>query len=139
MFRSVRSREQATEARVELAPLVDIMFNLLVFFLVSATFVRETGVAVTRPQAVVTQSLEPTSMRVSVTSAGEIYTEGTRVSVDELRSKVSAFVAREKKRSVVVVPDVDVSAGRLIEVMDAARTAGATDVALAAIRKEPGR
>jgi biopolymer transport protein ExbD len=138
MFRSVRSREQATEARVELAPLVDIMFNLLVFFLVSATFVRETGISVTRPQAVVSQSLEPSSMRVSITSTGEIYTEGLRVSLDELRSKVSSFVAREKKKSVVVVPDVDVPAGRLVEVMDAAKLAGATDVALATIRKESG-
>jgi biopolymer transport protein ExbD len=138
MFRSVRSREQATEARVELAPLVDIMFNLLVFFLVSATFVRETGISVTRPQAVVSQSLEPSSMRVSITSTGEIYTEGLRVSLDELRSKVSTFVAREKKKSVVVVPDVDVPAGRLVEVMDAAKLAGATDVALATIRKESG-
>jgi biopolymer transport protein ExbD len=138
MFRSVRSREQATEARVELAPLVDIMFNLLVFFLVSATFVRETGISVTRPQAVVSQSLEPSSMRVSITSTGEIYTEGLRVSLDELRSKVSSFVAREKKKSVVVVPDVDVPAGRLVEVMDAAKLGGATDVALATIRKESG-
>jgi biopolymer transport protein ExbD len=85
------------------------------------------------------QSLEPTSMRVSVTATGDIYAEGARVTLDELRSKVATFVAREKRRAVVVIPDVEVSAGRLVEVMDAAKLGGAEDVALATARKEGSR
>jgi biopolymer transport protein ExbD len=139
MFRSVQSREQSNGVLVDIAPLIDVMFILLLFFLVSSTFVRDTGVAVTRPQAAVTQALEPTSMRVSVTAAGDIYAEGARVSIDELRSKVGSFVAREKRRTVIVIPDEDVSAGRLVEVMDAARLGGAQDVALATNRKEGAR
>jgi biopolymer transport protein ExbD len=139
MFRSVQSREQSSGVLVDIAPLIDVMFILLLFFLVSSTFARDSGVSVTRPQASMTQSLEPTSMRVSVTAGGDIYAEGARVSIDELRSKVSSFVAREKRRTVIVIPDEEVSAGRLVEVMDAARLGGADDVALATSRKEGGR
>jgi biopolymer transport protein ExbD len=139
MFRSVQSRdEQSSSASVEIAPLIDIVFILLIFFLVTATFVRDTGVQVSRPEATVTHTLEPTSMRVSVTAAGAVYTDGHRVSLEELRLKVSAFIARERQRAVIVIPDVEVPAGRLMEVMDAARLGGATDVALAT-RQKGGR
>ena len=139
MFRSLQSREQSNGVLVDIAPLIDVMFILLLFFLVSSTFVRDTGVAVARPQAAAAQALEPTSLRVSVTAAGDVYVEGNRVSVEELRAKVSAFVARERQRTVIVIPDADVSAGRLVEVMDAARLGGAEDVAVATTRKEGGR
>jgi biopolymer transport protein ExbD len=139
MFRSVQNRDQSNGVLVDIAPLIDVMFILLLFFLVSSTFVRDTGVSVTRPQASMSQSLEPTSMRVSVTATGDIYAEGARVTLDELRSKVATFVAREKRRAVVVIPDVEVSAGRLVEVMDAAKLGGAEDVALATARKEGSR
>lgn len=139
MFRSVQNRDQSNGVLVDIAPLIDVMFILLLFFLVSSTFVRDTGVSVTRPQASMSQSLEPTSMRVSVTASGDVYAEGSRVSLDELRAKVAAFVAREKRRAVIVIPDVEVSAGRLVEVMDAAKLAGAEDVALATARKEGSR
>ena len=136
MFRSVQNRDQGKSlTAVDIAPLIDVVFILLIFFLVTATFVRDTGVQVTRPQAMMTQSLEPTSMRASVVADGDIYVEGQRVTLLELQAKVRSFVNRERMRSVVVIPDVEVQAGRLIEVMDAARMGGAADVALAARRK----
>lgn len=132
MFRSVQTRsDSSSRALVDIAPLIDIVFILLIFFLVTATFVRDTGVEVNRPQATVTQALEPTSMRISITGNGSVYVDGRRVSLDELRSSVSDFIARERKKTVVVIPDVEVQAGRLIEVMDTAKMAGASDVALA--------
>lgn len=135
MFRSVQNRKEQSAALVDIAPLIDIVFILLIFFLVTATFVKDTGVQVSRPQASLVQTLEPTSMRVSVTSDGDVYTGGHRVSLDELRAKVGSFIARERTRAVIVIPDEDVPARRLIEVMDAARLGGATDVALATRRK----
>jgi len=132
MFRSVQTREgKSSGALVDIAPLIDVVFILLIFFLVTATFVRDTGVDVLRPEATVTRSLEPASMRISVTAAGDVYTDGRRVSLEELRSQVSTFIADRRQRSVIVIPDVEVPAGKLIEVMDAARMGGATDVALA--------
>ncbi|MEX2186927.1 MAG: biopolymer transporter ExbD [Pirellulales bacterium] len=131
MFRSVQSREQASQPPIDIAPLIDVVFILLLFFLVSSTFARDSGVEVTRPQAAIAQSLEPASMRISVTATGDVYTDGVRVSIEELRARVSEFVTRQSRHNVIVIPDADVSAGRLVEVMDAARLGGATDVAVA--------
>lgn len=136
MFRSVQNRDQAAGPPIDIAPLIDVVFILLLFFLVSATFARDAGVEVTRPEAAMTQMLEPRALRISVTASGDVYTDGARVSLAELRSKVGEFVARQTRPSVVVIPDADVPAGRLVEVMDAARLAGATDIAVAASRKE---
>ena len=137
MFRSVRTRgERSWAALVDIAPLIDIVFILLIFFLVTTTFVRDTGVQVTRPQASVTQALEPTSMRISITAGGDVYTDGQRVSLDELRTRVGTFIARERQRTVIVIPDAEVPSGLLIEVMDTARRGGATDVAVATRSKE---
>ena len=136
MFRSVQPRnESRSGALVDIAPLIDVVFILLIFFLVTATFVRDTGVRVTRPQATSARSLEPTSMRVSLTESGDIYIDGRSVSLAELQSSVSDFVARERKKSVIVIPDAEVPARRLIEVMDVAKMGGANDVALAARKK----
>lgn len=139
MFKSMQTRSQGSSAAlVDIAPLIDIVFILLIFFLVTATFVRDTGVQVSRPQAAVTQTLEPTSLRVSVTAAGDVYADGHRVTLDELRAKVSEFITHQRMRSVIVIPDEEVQAGRLIEVMDVARRGGATDVALATEQRRTG-
>lgn len=139
MFKSVQTRgEKSSGALVDMAPLIDIVFILLIFFLVTTTFVRDTGIQVTRPQATATKSLESASMRVSVTADGDLYTDGHRVSLEEFRTKVSAFVARERNRTVVVIPDGDLPSKRLVEVMDAARLGGARDVAIATQRKGAG-
>lgn len=139
MFKSVQTRgEKSSGALVDIAPLIDIVFILLIFFLVTTTFVRDTGVEVTRPQATIAKSLESSSMRVSVTADGDLYADGRRVSLDEFRAKVSDFVARQRDRTVVVIPDGDLPSKRLVEVMDAAKLGGATDVAVATHRKEAG-
>lgn len=139
MFNSVQSRgPEANGAMVDIAPLIDIVFILLIFFLVTATFVKDTGVDVTRPQATVTRALESTSMRISVTAEGNIYTDGSRVTLDQLRAKVGGFVSRNQDGSVVVIPDGELPSKRLIEVMDVARSAGAQDVAVATEQKGAG-
>ncbi len=139
MFKSVQSRDpNSSSTMVDIAPLIDIVFILLIFFLVTATFVKDTGVNVDRPQASVTRALESTAMRVSVTAAGNIYTDGNRVSLEQLRGKVRSFVGRDADASVVVIPDGDLPSKRLIEVMDAARLGGAKDVAVATEQKGAG-
>jgi biopolymer transport protein ExbD len=132
MFQSVQKQQtRSGGAVVDIAPLIDIVFILLIFFLVTTTFVRDTGVRVDRPQASHTHALEPTSLRVSIAASGRLYSQGRAVSLQQLREQVGAFAARQSRGSVIVSPDESVPSGRLIEVMDAARLAGAQDVAVA--------
>ena len=136
MFRSMQMKgERSTGPAVDIAPLIDIVFILLIFFLVTTTFVRDTGVEVNRPQASFSKSLESTSMRVSVTAEGSIFSEGQRLSISELQNRVSSFVTRERDQAVIVIPDSEVPSGRLIEVMDAARLGGASNVVVATRKK----
>ena len=73
---------------------------------------------------------------MAITKGGAVYTEGRRVELAELRERIKRFVAREKSPSVILIPDEATSAGRLVEVMDAAKLAGARDLAVATRRKE---
>ena len=136
MFQSIQRRGNGISApQVNLAPLMDMVFILLIFFIVTTTFVKETGIRVDRPRAAASQSLESKSLRVAITKGGAVYTEGRRVELAELRERIKRFVAREKSPSVILIPDEATSAGRLVEVMDAAKLAGARDLAVAARRR----
>ena len=137
MFQSIQRRGNGISApQVNIAPLMDMVFILLIFFVVTTTFVKETGIRVDRPQATASRSLESKSLRVAITKSGAVYTEGRRVELAELRERIKRFVAREKSPSVILIPDEATSAGRLVEVMDTAKLAGARDLAVATRRKE---
>lgn len=137
MFQSTQiKRTSSSNAVVDIAPLIDIVFILLIFFLVTATFVRDAGIEVQRPEATAVSSLEPTSFRVSIASSGQAYVEGEVVSMPQLRDRVKTILARERHQSVIVIPDETVTAKRLVEVMDVAKGAGAKDVAIAT-RQQP--
>ncbi|MEE8105969.1 MAG: biopolymer transporter ExbD [Planctomycetota bacterium] len=133
MFQPVsrRGNGAGSTAQVNLAPMMDMVFILLIFFVVTTTFARDTGIHVERPQSVHSQSLDSGSLRISITKSGAVHTEGRRVDLTALRETVARFVAREKHGSVILIPDERTSAGRLVEVMDVAKLAGARDVAIA--------
>ncbi len=134
MFRSVQSRPGAEPgALVDIAPLIDVVFLLLLFFLVSSTFLQDTGVRVERARAAGATS-QLAGLRVSITAAGNLYAEGEPLDLSELARRVAERRAREELRSVLLIPDKDAAAGRLVEVLDAVRRAGVDDVAIAAER-----
>ncbi len=136
MFSSMQQRKNNdTAPAVDMAPLIDVVFILLIFFLVTATFVRETGIEVQRPQATAAPSLDQQAMRISITVNGTIYTEGSAVDLQTLRSKVSTFVSANPSSPVIVIPDQDTRAQRVVDVMDAAKLAGAVHVAIATEKK----
>ncbi|MFW6032929.1 MAG: ExbD/TolR family protein [Phycisphaeraceae bacterium] len=132
MFDSVRHRQSAARAvAVDIAPLIDIVFILLIFFLVTTTFVRDTGIEVDRPQASHAAPVEPTSLRVSIAPSGAVYLGGREIALDGVSQEVRAFVQRQPDAAVIVIPDERVPSGRLVAVMDAAKEGGAEDVAVA--------
>ena len=136
MFTSMQQKNNSeAPVGVDMAPLIDVVFILLIFFLVTATFVRETGIEVQRPQATASPALDPQSMRISITASGTIYTEGSAVDIDTLRQNVTQFLASHKQASVIVIPDENTRAKRLVSVMDAAKIAGAQNVAIATEKK----
>jgi len=137
MFSPIRGRRASPPpTEVNLAPLIDMVFILLIFFLVTSTFVRETGVKVDKPQATASVSLESQSLRVAIAAGGGVYVEGRRLDLAQLRAAVREFIARERVASVVIIPDTSLPSGRLVEVIDAAKLGGAREIALATRDKQ---
>jgi len=135
MIRSVQRRGQVrTNTVVDVAPLLDVVFILLIFFLVTATFLEETGVDVERPRASTAQALPAESLRIAIAADGGVFAEGRRLDLAELEQLVRRFLGPSAEGAVVLIPDEAAPAGRLVEVLDHTKRAGATRIAVAARR-----
>jgi biopolymer transport protein ExbD len=115
---------------VDMAPMIDMVFILLIFFLVTTSFERTTGIEIETPAAATGVPLDQASLRVAIAPSGALYVEGEPLAEGELEALLEE-IGRARGGSVLVIPDVDVRAGRLVEVMDLVRAKGVTDVAVA--------
>jgi len=137
MFRSRLLREQeGDQAQIQLAPLIDMMFILLIFFLVTTSFVNLSGVTVHRPSAKTASGLTPRSIYVVVDKEGRVYLEGSQVSLLSLRGRLRAKL-RGGEAPVIVVPDSQTTAQALLTVLDECKLAGAKEVSVAAEPEAP--
>lgn len=125
-----RASRQSLELNI--APLIDMVFILLIFFLVTTSFVRETGVDVQRPSATTAVSKDRATLLIAVTADDQIYVERSLIDIRALRIYVERALAENPEGSVVIVADRASRTGTAIQVMDACRLAGAEDVAIAA-------
>ena len=125
----MRYKERAsTEQEINISPLIDIVFILLIFFMVSATFVKEYDLDINRPKA---SSAEPSStkaIRVHIDASGDVYIDGQAVRTWVIQSYIRDKLRTGASTTVLVITDDGVPARRLVEVVDQARLAGAQDV-----------
>jgi len=132
VFRSVRQRDRSSgDVGVDMAPLIDVVFILLIFFLVTTTFVHDTGLTVTKPDSVANPANESKSLRIEIDYKGAIRIDGQPVEAPALRGRVLAFLGEHREGAIIVIPDRAAPAGRLVEAVNTAESAGATSVAIA--------
>ena len=112
------------EPKIGIAQLIDMVFILLIFFLVSTSFVRETGITVNKPVAVTAQTLEKQSILVAVTDRGTIHINQRQVDLPGLQSAVRTELRRSPDRPVVIIADRSSGTGRVVDVIDACKLAG---------------
>ena len=129
-----RSSEAETEAGVDISPLIDCVFILLIFFIVTTTFVEETGVEVDKPQAASSVRLEKNSILLAITDKGAVVYGGREIGIGGVGPLVKRMIAKEDV-PVIVQVDKAVASGLLVRVIDEAKLAGAKTVSLAT-RKE---
>lgn len=128
----LHTQEEGGSAAINLTPLIDMVFILLIFFAVNSTFVRFPGVEVDQPvarSAVVRQSA---TILIAVTANGEIWIDRDQVDIRRLRGVIERMFVETPDASVVILSDQDSRTGVVVEVIDQARLAGAENVALAA-------
>ena len=136
MFQSVRQKNRSKEkAEIKIAPLIDMVFILLIFFIVTTSFVSETGVSVERPAARSAENLESRSILIGIGSLGEIYISGSRVGLFSLKPLLENKVRNQPNLSVVLVADKATAADLIVRVMDEVRMSGVKRIALATEKK----
>ena len=122
------------EAEINMTPLIDMIFILLIFFLVTASFVRESGVEVNRPEAVTAQKQEAVGMVVGVSKDGRIFIDREEVDLRRVRGLVEIFLMENAEGGVIIDADSACTAGRMIAVLDQCRLAGAKNIAVSATK-----
>ena len=120
------------DAAIDLAPMLDFFLNLLIFFIISAAFVTEAGIRVSRPSAQTAVKEDSTSIFVAVSKDGEIWIDRQHVDIRTLRTVIQRMRTQRPKAAVVIQADQDARAGLVVEAMDQARLAGVLNVAVAA-------
>jgi biopolymer transport protein ExbD len=122
--------DEGGETAIDISPLIDCIFILLLFFIVTTTFVEETGVEVDKPQAASAVQLEKNSILLALTSQGQVVYGGREIGVAGVRPTVARMLQKEKI-PVIVQVDQAVPSGLLVRVIDEAKLGGAEKVSLA--------
>ena len=130
-----RRHGQAEEAEINITPMLDIVFIMLIFFIVTTSFVKEFGVDVNRPSsAPVEEQRQSEVIAVRIDQNDQIFIEDRLVDVRAVRANIESGLAVQPEAAVVVIADRLADAGLLVRVVDQARVAGAAQVSLAAAR-----
>lgn len=130
---ALRPRYRETEEEdINVTPMLDVVFIMLIFFIVTASFTKETGIDVNRPSASTAEVKEQGNILVAITDDGEIWIDKRRVDPRALQANIERLHAENPKGSVVIQADTDSKNGLLVAVMDAARAAGIDNISLAA-------
>jgi biopolymer transport protein ExbD len=125
-------RNRHTTAELNMAPLIDMVFILLIFFLVTTSFVKETGIDVHRPTASTAMSKNKTTILIAIDPQNRIFMDRHEIDLRAVRANMARALAENPDGAVVVVADTASSTGTAIMVMDGCRLAGAKNVSLAA-------
>jgi biopolymer transport protein ExbD len=132
-----RSKREAKELNI--APLIDMVFILLIFFLVNTSFVKETGIDVSRPAASTATVQSKATILIAVDQNNRVFMDHREIDPRAVRANVERALAENPEGAVVVVADKTSNTGMAIQVMDGCRMAGAKNVSLAASLSEEGR
>jgi biopolymer transport protein ExbD len=125
-------RGKRSVVELNIAPLIDMVFILLIFFLVTTSFVKETGIDVSRPTASTAVDQSKATILIGIDQSNRVYIDHREVDILAVRPNVERALAENPEGSVVVVADRASSTGTAIQVMDGCRMAGAQNVSLAA-------
>jgi biopolymer transport protein ExbD len=119
------------EAAIDLTPMLDVVFIMLIFFIVTASFVKEAGIDVNRPEASTAVKKDRANILVAISENNEIWINKRRVDERAVQANIERLYAENPQGSVVIQADRKAMTDTLIKVMDASRAAGVFDVSIA--------
>ena len=120
------------EAAIDMTPMLDVVFIMLIFFIVTASFVKESGIDVNRPDAATAVKKDRANILIAISDKGEIWINKRRIDERAVQANIERLYAENPQGSVVIQADKKATTEVLIKVMDASRSAGVFDVSIAA-------
>ncbi len=131
MARKNRNRDQE-EAAIDMTPMLDIVFIMLIFFIVTTSFVKEAGIDVNRPKAAQATQKKSANIFIAVRENGEIWMDKRMVDVERVAANIEKMLAEQPTDMVVVQADKEARHGLVVKVMDQIKAAGIDKISIAA-------
>jgi biopolymer transport protein ExbD len=131
MRRNNRAAAAEDEAQIDLTPMLDVVFIMLIFFIVTASFIKEAGIEVNRPEASTSQPKKNVNILIAISATNEIWMDQRRIDVRAVRANIERLHAENPKGAVVIQADNESNTETVVAVLDASREAGVYDVSLA--------
>lgn len=132
MARNPKERvAEEEEPEVNMTPMLDIVFIMLIFFIVTTNFIRETGIDPERPAAETAEEMTRANILVGVNERGEVWMHQEEIEIADIRTLVEDALAQNPESSAVVIADERARTRRVIEVMDEVRRSGVEDISIA--------
>ncbi len=132
MRRMLQTANEDDENEINITPMLDVVFIMLIFFIVTASFVKESGIDVNRPDAQTAERQDRANILIAISENNEIWIDGREVDPRAVRANIERLRAENPEGSVVIQADRQSVTEKLVEVMDAARQAGVFNVSIAA-------
>jgi biopolymer transport protein ExbD len=133
-MRSKSHSADSEETGIDLAPMLDFVLNLLIFFIITTSFVKEAGITVDRPEALTAEHRESGNILIAIRSNGEIWMDRRQVDLREVRPIVERLHIERPDDTVIVIADKAAKTGVLAQVMDEVKLGGIKEVAIGAGR-----
>ena len=133
MRRKLHKKEE--ESGLDLTPMLDVVFIMLIFFIVTTSFVKESGIDVSRPSAKTAKKKQRASILVAINQSGEIWIQRRKVDIRSVRANIERLHAESPEGTVVIQADKRSETGLLVDVMDQVRLAGVESIAVSAQKK----
>jgi biopolymer transport protein ExbD len=124
--------QQEEESEINITPMLDVVFIMLIFFIVTATFIKEAGIDVNRPDAATAVKQEKANILIAIGPNNDIWIDRRQVDIRSVRPNIERLHAENPQGSVVIQADKESKTDTLIQVMDASRQAGVYNVSIAA-------
>jgi biopolymer transport protein ExbD len=128
---SRRHAPETEDTGIDLAPMLDFVMNLLIFFIITTSFVKEAGITVSRPAALTAENQESGNILVAIRPNGDIWMDKRQVNLSEVRGLIERLHIERPDDTVVLIADRDAQTGQLTKVMDQVKLGGVKDVSIA--------
>ncbi|MEF1296783.1 biopolymer transporter ExbD [Vibrio parahaemolyticus] len=132
----MKRRYSSDETAIDMTPMLDIVFIMLIFFIVTTSFVKEAGLEVNRPTASSAQTVKKGNIMVAIGAAGDVWVDKRRIEVDAVRANIERLRAESPDGAVVIQADTEANAGVVVKVMDQIKMAGVESISIAATNKD---